>query len=66
LARAEGEVTVCYSKPKANTAFRELKYAAETQELVLQGLIRAQEEHKASGNTAGKLTGTSNVHFAQK
>ncbi|KAI5803936.1 Quinolinate phosphoribosyl transferase [Geopyxis carbonaria] len=34
-----------------------------TQELVLKGLVRAQEAHKGS---SGRLTGTSNVHFAHR
>lgn len=36
-----------------------------TQELVLQGLCEAQQEAEEKGYT-GKLTGTSNVHFAMK
>ncbi|KAF2709475.1 nicotinate phosphoribosyltransferase [Pleomassaria siparia CBS 279.74] len=36
-----------------------------TQDLVLQGLRRAQDEATLNGWT-GKLTGTSNVHFAMK
>ncbi len=36
-----------------------------TQELVLQGLCRAAEKGKNQG-WRGKLTGTSNVHFAMK
>lgn len=36
-----------------------------TQDLVLQGLRRAQDDATAKG-WAGKLTGTSNVHFAMK
>jgi nicotinate phosphoribosyltransferase len=38
-----------------------------THDLVMQGLVQAQKEYTASGNEAGgKLTGTSNVHFAMK
>lgn len=36
-----------------------------TQELILQGLCSAQSEASSAGYT-GKLTGTSNVHFAMK
>ena len=36
-----------------------------TQDLVLRGLCKAKEEAEEKGWT-GKLTGTSNVHFAMK
>lgn len=38
-------------------------YETDTQELVLQGLIRASKEY---GDGPGKLSGTSNVHFSHK
>jgi nicotinate phosphoribosyltransferase len=37
----------------------------KTQELVLEGLMRAAEESKSQG-WAGKLSGSSNVHFAMR
>jgi len=37
-----------------------------TQELVLGGLIRARDDYEKKGGAAGKLSGTSNVHFAHR
>jgi nicotinate phosphoribosyltransferase len=37
----------------------------QTHDIVIQGLIEAQKQAEAKGYP-GKLTGTSNVHFAEK
>lgn len=37
-----------------------------TQELVLRGLLRAQETYTQQGGKGGALSGTSNVHFAHR
>ncbi|CAZ79944.1 unnamed protein product [Tuber melanosporum] len=37
-----------------------------TQELVLNGLVRAMAHYEKSGGRKGKLSGTSNVHFAHR
>lgn len=40
--------------------------SADTQELVLNGLVRATAHYEKSGGGEGKLSGTSNVHFAHR
>ncbi|RPB01713.1 nicotinate phosphoribosyltransferase [Choiromyces venosus 120613-1] len=37
-----------------------------TQELVLNGLVRAMADYEINGGGKGKLSGTSNVHFAHR
>ncbi|KAL7267159.1 nicotinate phosphoribosyltransferase, partial [Rhizina undulata] len=37
-----------------------------TQELVIEGLIKARDEYVKQGGTEGKFLGTSNVHFAER
>jgi nicotinate phosphoribosyltransferase len=69
----EGQVDKAYSKGtallQAGCVFSEFGTRRRrdylTQDLVVQGLCRAADEARAQGWT-GKLSGTSNVHFAHK
>jgi nicotinate phosphoribosyltransferase len=64
LARSKGEQLL-----KAGCSFSEFgsrrRRDYKTQELVLKGLVEAAEEGEKMG-WAGKLSGTSNVHFAMR